>query len=62
MSKSDRDPSDRLPPATGFRCTYATEWLAVKVRWRLSVDATERSTLQALLAGCPAPPVTVAIQ
>ena len=62
LSKSDRDPSDWLPPATGFRCTYATEWVAVKVRWRLSVDATERSTLQALLAGCPAPPVTVAIQ
>jgi hypothetical protein len=62
MSKSDRDLTDWLPPSTEFRCTYATEWVSVKVRWRLSVDAAERTTLQALLAGCPAPQVTVAIQ
>ena len=61
-SKSDRDPADWMPTVSSFRCTYATEWVAVKVRWRLSVDATERSALQQILDSCPAPAVTVAIQ
>ena len=46
---------------TRFRCTYATEWVVVKVRWRLSVDARERAALKRILTACPAPKVTVAI-
>lgn len=29
-SKSDQDPSIWQPPAEGYRCTYATDWIAVK--------------------------------
>jgi Protein of unknown function (DUF1524) len=61
-SKSDRDPADWMPSVTSFQCTYATDWVAVKVRWRLSVDAGERTALQEILGSCPAPAVTVAIQ
>lgn len=50
-SKSDRDPSDWLP-ARGV-CTYAETWVAVKYRWRLSVDAAEKAALQRILASCP---------
>ncbi len=58
----DRDPADWMPSVSSFRCTHATEWVAVKVRWRLSVDATERTALQEILGSCPALAVTVAIQ
>jgi hypothetical protein len=60
--KSERDPADWLPTVTSFHCTYATEWVAVKARWRLSVDAAERTRLQSILGSCPAPAVTVAIR
>jgi hypothetical protein len=60
--KSDRDPADWLPTAASSRCTYATAWVAVKVRWRLSVDAAERAALQEILGSCPTPAVTVAIE
>jgi len=60
-AKGDRDPAEWLPPLTSFRCTYATDWVAIKVRWRLSVDALERAALKRILAGCPARTVTVAV-
>jgi hypothetical protein len=61
-AKSDGDPAQWLPPLTSFRCTYATEWVAVKVRWQLRVDTTERTAVQNILNGCPAPTVTVVAQ
>jgi hypothetical protein len=60
-SKSDKDPAQWLPPLTSFRCTYATEWVVVKVRWRLSVDTLERAALKRILTACPARTVTVAV-
>ena len=62
QSKSDHDPADWMPSMSSSQCTYATEWVAVKARWRLSVDAAERTSLQNILGSCPAPAVTVAIQ
>jgi putative cell wall-binding protein len=50
-SKGASDPARWLPPLASAHCTYATEWVKVKYRWRLSVDAAERDTLGALLAG-----------
>ena len=52
-SKGDRDPAQWLPPLTSFRCTYATDWVVVKVRWSLSVDPAERAALRGMLASCP---------
>jgi hypothetical protein len=56
-SKSDRDPAEWLP--TYDRCRYVREWTAVKVRWRLTVDAAERAELKRLAAACPAVVLTV---
>ncbi|MEI7743661.1 MAG: HNH endonuclease family protein [Chloroflexota bacterium] len=60
-SKGDKDPAQWLPPRTGFRCTYAAQWVATKVRWGLNVDAAERRALSGILAGCSAHPITVVI-
>lgn len=50
-SKSDRDPAEWMP-AQG-RCAYAKHWIGVKFRWRLAVDAIEKSRLAGILRGCP---------
>ena len=53
LRKSDRDPAGWLPPLVSFRCTYATWWVDIKVRWGLAVDRAERSALHRILAACP---------
>ena len=45
-SKSDRDPADWLPVNTGYRCSYVTNWVKVKIRWGLSVDKTELAMIK----------------
>ncbi|MEU3529530.1 HNH endonuclease family protein [Streptomyces sp. NPDC038707] len=42
-SKADQDPATWLPPATGYRCQYATDWVADKTRWNLSIDLGEEA-------------------
>jgi Calcineurin-like phosphoesterase/Fibronectin type III domain/Protein of unknown function (DUF1524) len=50
-AKAGREPQDWLPrPA--YRCTYVADWVAVKWRWRLAVDPTERRFLTRTLRGC----------
>jgi hypothetical protein len=51
QAKSAKDPAEWLPPRAAARCTYAIQWIQVKYRWRLSVDATERHRLSSLLSG-----------
>ncbi len=52
-SKSDSDPAQWLPPLASVRCEYAIRWVAVKYRWRLSIDDVERNALSALMNdGC----------
>ncbi|MFW2512234.1 S-layer homology domain-containing protein [Demequina sp. SO4-13] len=59
-SKSDRDPAEWMPPANAYHCTYATEWVLVKYRWGLSVDASEKSALSTYLSGsCGSKAVTL---
>ena len=60
-SKSDKDPAQWLPPRTAFRCTYAANWVVIKVRWQLNVDAAERTALIHILSACPAPTAKVVI-
>jgi hypothetical protein len=45
QTKGARDPAKWLPPRN--QCTYLKEWLGVKYRWRLSVDAGEKSAISA---------------
>lgn len=57
-SKGDQDPAEWLPPRTSYRCTYVTDWVAVKWRWRLPVDSREASALRVLIQGCGNPRIT----
>lgn len=58
-SKSDRDPAAWLPTIVAFRCEYLTDWVVVKVRFGLTVDATEKTAIANGLAACPTVAVTV---
>ncbi|MEU8472168.1 HNH endonuclease family protein [Streptomyces sp. NPDC029006] len=58
-SKADQDPSTWLPPTTGYRCQYVTDWVADKMRWGLSIDTAERAALTDVLSRCPNVPVAV---
>jgi hypothetical protein len=51
-SKGDNDPSQWRPPIESHWCAYATDWLAVKVRWDLAVDPIEFTAVQFLIDGC----------
>jgi hypothetical protein len=50
QAKGDKDPQQWLP-AHG-RCRYVREWVAVKHRWRLTVDRAEKAALSSLASGC----------
>ncbi|KFG10885.1 HNH endonuclease family protein [Streptomyces scabiei] len=52
-SKSDQDPTTWQPPAEGYRCMYAADWIAIKTRWALAVDPAEQATLTDVLDSCP---------
>ncbi|WP_369228952.1 HNH endonuclease family protein [Streptomyces sp. R21] len=58
-SKSDQDPATWQPPAAGYRCTYATDWVSVKTRWNLAIDPAEQAALTDTLGGCPNIPIEV---
>lgn len=46
QAKSDDDPTYWLPPLESATCTYLVEWVAVKIRWKLTVDAEERQSIR----------------
>lgn len=50
-SKSDRDPTNWLPPNSGDTCRYIGDWISIKARWTLTVDTGEAATLRNLLTG-----------
>jgi hypothetical protein len=51
QSKGDRDVAEWLPDQ-GV-CAYVRWWTAVKLRWGLAVDPTERAALVELVGSCP---------
>jgi len=53
-SKSDADPAGWMPPFNAYRCTYVATWVAIKWRWRLTIDPLEKGALTLGLAGCGA--------
>jgi hypothetical protein len=50
-SKSDQDPFDWMPRERAT-CRYVREWVAVKKRWRLTVDRGEKRALLASANRC----------
>lgn len=51
-SKSDRDVASWLPPNRAYRCQYLASWVEVKFKWKLTVDTTERRSLEDGLLEC----------
>lgn len=51
-SKGAKDPQDWWPPHAGYRCQYAADWIAIKDRWNLTVDAAEHRSLDAQIESC----------
>jgi hypothetical protein len=56
-SKGDREPQDWMPERAAYSCQYVSRWVAVKWRWHLGVNSTERSYLSRELASCGWPRV-----
>lgn len=49
QSKSDKDPSNWMPSRVDDWCRYLGDWVAVKVRWNLSMDQSEYGRIKNLL-------------
>jgi hypothetical protein len=41
-SKSDKDPSDWLPPNKKYQCEYIKTWQNIKKKWKLDMDEKEK--------------------
>lgn len=50
-SKGARGPEQWMPQKN--RCTYVSQWVAVKIRWGLKVDSAEKAALTKLANACP---------
>jgi hypothetical protein len=59
QEKGDQDPREWMP--TYDKCRYLREWVAVKHRWRLTVDSGEKSALSSLASGCSNTTITVTL-
>ena len=57
QTKGDQDVAEWLPQYD--RCRYLREYVAVKLRWRLSVDSAEKSAMTSLGSGCTNSTITV---
>ena len=55
-SKGDQDPSQWQPLKN--RCTYLTSWVAVKLRWGLTVNRAEKRSLLTAMGRCGNPRIT----
>ena len=60
-AKGSSDPASWLPPLRTAVCPYLDSWVAVKVRWGLTIDIDEKEALTDRLADCPHTTLTVPI-
>ena len=51
-SKGRKGPEEWRPPDVSAHCQYATEWIAIKEEWGLSVSDAERLALDEMLETC----------
>ena len=59
QAKGDQDSAEWMP--TYDQCRYLREWVAVKHRWRLTVDSAEKSALQSLASALHQHTITVTL-
>jgi hypothetical protein len=58
-SKSDKDPSNWIPPRGEYLCTYLSNWVAIKAHWKLSMDQSEFGRIKNLATrSCPTTTIT----
>lgn len=50
-SKGDQDPASWRPKKS-YQCRYAIQWIGIKSRWDLVVDASEKRALTEMLGYC----------
>ena len=53
QAKGDEDPATWMPPYEPARCRFIGEWVTVKLRWRLTVDPSEKAALTTRADNCP---------
>ncbi len=51
MGKGDGDPAS-WRPRKGYQCAYARRWIAIKARYGLEVDLSEKAALTQMLGFC----------
>jgi hypothetical protein len=56
-SKGDKDVAEWLPPVN--QCTYARDWIVVKLTYGLTVDSAEGAKLEQLISSCGITGVTI---
>ena len=59
QAKGDQDVGTWMPPAASARCRYLGEFVAVKLRWRLTVNILEKRAMTTYAAACPNVTITV---
>jgi hypothetical protein len=52
QSKGDKSPDQWKPPIQGYWCTYARMWVAVKYKFKLTVNSAEKGSLTDMLNRC----------
>ncbi|MEV7006278.1 DUF1524 domain-containing protein [Streptosporangium sp. NPDC051022] len=52
QAKGDQDPTTWQPSVPSFRCTYAKAWIQVKWTYGLTLQSSEKTALQNMLATC----------
>lgn len=50
--KSDKGPDQWLPPDPADRCVYARQYVAIKIKYKLTVTTSARKALDTLAATC----------
>ncbi len=53
QKKADGDAATWLPPNKPYRCRYIARQIAVKLKYRLWITASERDAMRRILGGCP---------
>jgi hypothetical protein len=52
QEKGDKSPDQWKPPLTSYWCTYAKMWVAVKYKFKLTINTAEKSSLTDMLGRC----------
>lgn len=50
--KSDKAPDQWKPPLVSYWCTYATDWIVVKMNYALTITVPEKTALETMLGRC----------